>query len=79
MQDQVENILKISQLERDKNISDMRNENLHTIIDDAISHFSLIVKSKKGSIKTKLDAKNTICNIVKIDFTNALILSLIHI
>ena len=73
MQDQVENILKISQLERDKNISDMRNENLHTIINDAISHFSLIVKSKKGSIKTKLDAKNTICNIVKIDFTNALI------
>lgn len=73
MQDQVENILKISQLERDKNISDMRNENLHIIINNAMNHFSLIVKSKKGSIKTNLNAKNTICRIVKIDFTNALI------
>ena len=73
MQDQVENILKISQLERDKNISDMRNENLHSIISNAINHFSLIVKSKKGSIRTNLNAENTICSIVKIDFTNALI------
>ena len=73
MQDQVENILKISQLERDKNISDMRNENLHSIISNAINHFSLIVKSKKGSIRTNLNAKNSICSIVKIDFTNALI------
>ena len=56
---QVENVLRISQLER--NQLDFKKEivDLNDIIEDAITHVSLIVENKGGYIKTQLDAIKT--------------------
>ena len=51
MLSQVENILRISQLEKSSNPFDMEQINIHEVIEDAIEHVKLIVESKKGSIK----------------------------
>ena len=58
MLSQVENILRISQLEKSSNPFDMEETNIHEVIEDALEHVKLIVKSKKGSIKLSLKAKN---------------------
>ena len=53
---QVENVLRISQLE--KNELNIKKEplELHDIIEDAITHVSLIVENREGYIKTHLGA-----------------------
>ncbi|MFC5044706.1 sensor histidine kinase [Aquimarina hainanensis] len=56
MHAQVENVLRISQLEKNQlNIKKERLK-LHDIIEDAITHVSLIVEDKSGYIKTHLGA-----------------------
>ena len=57
MLSQVENILRISQLEKSSNPFDMEETNIHEVIEDAIEHVKLIVESKKGSIKLSLKAQ----------------------
>ena len=59
MHAQVENVLRISKLE--KNQLDLQKDRvkLHDIIEDAISHVSLIVENKGGYIKTHFDAMKT--------------------
>jgi two-component system phosphate regulon sensor histidine kinase PhoR len=59
MHTQVENVLRISKLE--KNQLDLQKEDvkLHSIIEDAISHVSLIVENKGGYIKTHFEALNS--------------------
>ncbi|WP_445385218.1 sensor histidine kinase [Robiginitalea sp. IMCC44478] len=57
MHAQVENVLRISKLE--KNQLDIHKERteLHTLIDSAISHVELIVQDRGGYIKTHLEAE----------------------
>ena len=50
MLSQVENILRISQLEKSSNPFSMEEIDIHEVIEDAIEHVKLIVESKKGSI-----------------------------
>ncbi|TXD48311.1 sensor histidine kinase [Polaribacter sp. IC073] len=56
MHSQVENVLRISRLE--KNQIDLSKEtiDLHDTIEDAITHVSLLVEDKKGKIATHLEA-----------------------
>ncbi len=56
MHTQVENVLRISKLE--KNELDLPKEvlSLHDVIDDAITHVSLIVEDRSGYIKTHFGA-----------------------
>ena len=56
MLSQVENILRISQLEKSSNPLDMEEIDIHEVIEDAIEHVKLIVESKKGSIDLSLKA-----------------------
>jgi two-component system phosphate regulon sensor histidine kinase PhoR len=59
MHAQVENVLRISQLERNElNIKKERQE-LHDIIEDAITHVSLIVENREGYVKMHLGALKT--------------------
>ncbi len=59
MHAQVENVLRISQLEKNElNIKKDRQE-LHDIIEDAVTHVSLIVENREGYIKTHLGALKT--------------------
>ena len=56
MLSQVENILRISQLEKSSNPFTMEKIDIHEVIEDAIEHVKLIVESKKGSIDLSLKA-----------------------
>ncbi|TSE09523.1 MULTISPECIES: sensor histidine kinase [Aquimarina] len=59
MHAQVENVLRISQLEKNElNIKKERQE-LHDIIEDAVTHVSLIVENREGYIKMHLGALKT--------------------
>ncbi|WP_231374008.1 sensor histidine kinase [Aureivirga marina] len=59
MHSQVENVLRISRLE--KNQLDIAKENIDikTLMDEAIEHVDLIVKSRNGYIKKHYSASNT--------------------
>jgi len=58
MHTQVENVLRISKLENDELDLEKGDLNLHYIIEDAITHISLIIENKGGYIKTHLNASN---------------------
>jgi len=62
MLSQVENILRISQLEKSSNPFDMEEIDIHDVIEDAVDHVKLIIESKKGSIKLSLNAKKSNIN-----------------
>ena len=55
---QVENVLRISQLERSSNPIKMSKVDLHPIINDAISHIELILNDKSGSLTKKFNASD---------------------
>jgi len=73
MNAQVENVLRISQLQKKQlNISKDRYE-LHDLIYDAITHVELIVENRNGYIKTHFNAVK--CSVLANDtyFTNVII------
>ncbi len=59
MHTQVENVLRISKLEKNQLDIDKNRVLLHEIIDDAITHVSLIVEHKGGYIKTHFNAQKS--------------------
>jgi signal transduction histidine kinase len=73
MNDQVENVLRISKLERNQLNIEKVNTNLHDLINNAVSHLDLIIKNKNGSIKLNLDAEHTNIKANKGHFTNVII------
>ena len=62
MLSQVENILRISQLEKSSNPLKMDSIDLHEVIEDATEHVKLLIGSKKGKINLKLNAINRYIN-----------------
>jgi two-component system phosphate regulon sensor histidine kinase PhoR len=64
MLNQVENVLRISQLERSRNPVKMSNVDLHQILDSAINHIDLILKDKSGVLSKSFTAteKNILGN-----------------
>ena len=73
MHTQVENVLRISKLENDELDLEKREVNLHYIIEDAITHVSLIVENKGGYIKTHLNALNSSVYGSDIHLTNIIV------
>jgi two-component system phosphate regulon sensor histidine kinase PhoR len=59
MHSQVENVLRISKLERNDLDIDKERYNMDEIIEDSISHIQLILEEKGGVIKTHLGALRT--------------------
>ncbi|WP_084708935.1 sensor histidine kinase [Siansivirga zeaxanthinifaciens] len=73
MHAQVENVLRISKLEKNElNISKDRL-NLHELIEDAITHVELIVEDRQGYIKTFLDAPKASVLANETHFTNVIV------
>ena len=73
MHAQVENVLRISKLEKNElNISKDRLD-LHDLIEDAITHVELIVEDREGYIKTHLDATKTSVLANETHFTNVIV------
>jgi two-component system phosphate regulon sensor histidine kinase PhoR len=73
MHAQVENVLRISKLEKNElNISKDRL-NLHDLVEDAITHVELIVEDRQGYIKTFLDAPKASVLANESHFTNVIV------
>ena len=73
MHAQVENVLRISKLEKNElNISKDRVE-LHDLIIDAITHVALIVEDRQGYIKTFLNADKSSVLANETHFTNVIV------
>lgn len=73
MHAQVENVLRISRLE--KNELDLKKErlDLHELIEEAISHIDLIVENREGYIKTHLGALKSSILANRSHFTNVIV------
>ena len=73
MHAQVENVLRISKLEKNElNISKDRL-NLHDLVEDAITHVELIVEDRQGYIKTFFDAPKASVLANESHFTNVIV------
>ncbi|WP_397362514.1 sensor histidine kinase [Olleya sp. R77988] len=73
MHAQVENVLRISKLEKNElNISKERID-LNDLVEDAISHVELIVEDRGGEIETHLDAERSSVLANDTHFTNVLV------
>ncbi len=73
MHDQIENVLKISQLDRGTNLSENKTHDIHLIIKNSLNHVSLIVANKSGKINKQFNAKNSFCYVDEHHLTNVFI------
>ncbi len=73
MHAQVENVLRISKLEKKELEINKETNDIHDIIQDAIEHVSLIVEDRNGTIISHLDAKRTSVLLNDVHFTNVLV------
>jgi len=73
MHAQVENVLRISKLE--KRELDIKKEahNMHEIVEEAVEHVSLIVEDREGTINVDLKATKTSVLLNDVHFTNVLV------
>lgn len=73
MHAQVENVLRISKLEKNElNISKER-VNLHDLVEDAITHVELLVEDRSGYIKLFLEAQKSSVLANETHFTNVIV------
>ena len=73
MHAQVENVLRISKLEKRELDINKESNNIHEIIEDAIEHVNLIVEDRTGTITTHLDATRTSVLLNDVHFTNVIV------
>ena len=73
MHAQVENVLRISKLEKNQLDISKDRVNVHDIIEDAITHVELIVDDRGGYIHTHLDAERSEVLANEMHFTNVLV------
>lgn len=73
MHAQVENVLRISKLEKNQLDISKDRVDAHDIIMDAISHIELIVEDRGGYVNTHLDAQRTDILANDMHFTNVLV------
>lgn len=73
MHAQVENVLRISKLERNQLDIKKERQDMHELIEDAINHIELIVDDRKGYVKMHLNAKGTCILANESHFTNVLV------
>ncbi len=73
MHAQVENVLRISKLEKKELDIDKESLEVNDVIEDAIEHVQLILEDKQGLIKTDLSAKRNTCLLNDTHFTNVIV------
>jgi len=73
MHAQVENVLRISKLEKRELEISKEPTNVHDIVEDAIEHINLIVEDRGGVVKTNLNAKRTTILLNDVHFTNVIV------
>jgi len=73
MHAQVENVLRISKLEKNELNISKESLDLHDLVEDAISHIELIVEDKNGEVKIDLKADKTSVLANETHFTNVIV------
>jgi len=73
MHAQVENVLRISKLEKNQLDISKERVDVHDIIQDAIAHVELIVEDRGGYIKTHLESEQTDVLANEMHFTNVIV------
>lgn len=73
MHAQVENVLRISKLEKRELEINKESNDIHGIIEDAIDHVSLILDDRNGTITTHFDATRTTVLLNDVHFTNVIV------
>jgi len=73
MQDQVENVLMISQLDRGSTPLDLQSFAMNPLVEEAISHVALIVQSENGTITSDLMASQQSVVVDKNHFMNVFV------
>jgi two-component system phosphate regulon sensor histidine kinase PhoR len=73
MHAQVENVLRISKLEKKELEISKESNNIHDIIEEAIEHVNLIIEDREGTIETHLDANRVTVLLNDVHFTNVLV------
>jgi two-component system phosphate regulon sensor histidine kinase PhoR len=73
MHAQVENVLRISKLEKKELDITKESNNIHDIIDDAIEHVNLIVEDRNGKIATHFNANRSSVLLNDVHFTNVIV------
>jgi two-component system phosphate regulon sensor histidine kinase PhoR len=73
MHAQVENVLRISKLEKRELEITKESNDIHDIIEDAIEHVALIVEDRGGVITTHFNAKRGTVLLNDVHFTNVLV------
>ena len=73
MNKQVENVLKISQLDKNKITLTKKEHDLHDVINQAASRISLLLKTRNANINFNYNAKNSIINLSYQDMINVFV------
>lgn len=73
MNAQVENVLRISKLEKNQLEVNKEKVDVHDLIEEAVTHVDLLVKDKGGYINVKLDATSTEILGNHFHFTNVIV------
>ena len=73
MNSQVENVLRISQLERKENILRKSNYDIHDIIKNSVSHLDLLLKEKNVILSNDFSSTYSNLNISKESFFNVFV------
>jgi two-component system phosphate regulon sensor histidine kinase PhoR len=73
MHAQVENVLRISKLEKKELDIEKESSNVEEVIVDAIEHVNLILEDREGQITTHFDATRTTVLMNDVHFTNVIV------
>ena len=73
MHAQVENVLRISKLEKRELDIEKESNNIHDIIEDAIEHVNLIIEDRNGTISKQLEAQRSTVLLNDVHFTNVIV------
>ena len=73
MHAQVENVLRISKLEKNELNINKDRVDLHELVEDAVTHVQLIVEDRQGYIKMFLNAKKSSILANEMHFTNVIV------
>ena len=73
MHAQVENVLRISKLEKKELDIEKDVNDLHDIINDAVEHINLIIEDRGGAIQTCFDATRSSVLLNDVHFTNVIV------
>ncbi len=73
MHAQVENVLRISKLEKKELDISKESHQLNEIIEEAIEHVHLIIEDRQGSIEAHFDATRTTVLLNDVHFTNVIV------